>query len=195
MRILAKNDRKSEISGTTHRVKTASIIFWGSFEPQKWWKQILKFGHFLAVLGPFLAFFTLFDICVIFSPYLVISEIFAIICNFLPFVAIFYHMCAFVGPFRGICIWMHFKAFKSIFSCFSPLYQFFEVVSSQKNDDFFFLNFAIFWLIFGIFLHVYHLFTIFSKFWNIKIICNFQAFFAIFYHFLVFVCPFWEIYI
>ena len=38
---------------------------------------------------------------------------------------------------------MHFKAFKSIFSCFSPLYQFFELVSSQKNDNFFlFLNLA-----------------------------------------------------
>ena len=82
------------------------------------------FGRFRPV---FWHFFTLFDILVNlchFSPYLVISEIlqlFVICCHFLPFFTIFWHFLPFLG---NICIWMHVKAFKSIFSCFSPLYQF-----------------------------------------------------------------------
>ena len=61
------------ISGTKHRVKTASIIFW---------VFLARFWSVFYICVAFLAIF------VIFSPYLVIPDIlqlFAIFCHFLTF--------------------------------------------------------------------------------------------------------------
>ena len=44
-------------SGTKHRVKMASTIFWGSFEPENRWKKIWNFAIFRPLFGPFLAHF------------------------------------------------------------------------------------------------------------------------------------------
>ena len=135
MRILAKNDRKC-ISLEPNIVWKQLVPFVGVVSSQKneenKYSEILPFFvRFRPILAFFLHSFTFLSIFVIFSPYLVISEIlqlFVIFCHFLP-------LLAFFGPFWGICIWMHFKAFKSIFSCSSPLYQFVEVVSSKKNYE------------------------------------------------------------
>ena len=79
---------------------------------------VLKFDFFGPFFGPLLAFFDIFAIGVILSPYLK----FLIFCNYLQFSAIFvhfYHFLAIGCPFWGICILIRINAFKPIFKCFS----------------------------------------------------------------------------
>ena len=125
MRILATNHRKC-VFMEPNIVWKRLVPFFEVVSSQKNDDNKLKFYHFFAVFGPFWVFLTFFDIfvnCCHFSPYLVISEIlqlFVIFWHFLPFVTICWHFLPFLGN-------MHlnaFKAFKPIFSCFSPLYQF-----------------------------------------------------------------------
>ena len=126
-------------------------------------------------------------------------QLFSIFCHFLPF---FCHFWLFY-LFGGICISVHFKAFKYSFSCFSPLYQLFGVVSSQKNaGNIFFVILPFlgrFWLVFVIFFYIFVNFCHFSPY---LVISEILQLFAIFSHFLpfftislTFFCPFWGIYI
>ena len=109
--ILSPKWHKMHISVTKHRVKMASTIFLGSFEPDKrkrFW-PVLAFVYIVWYLCQFLSFFTIFNN----------FWNFAIICNFLTFFAIIYHFFssfffAIFGEYVFECILKHLNPFLAV---------------------------------------------------------------------------------